>query len=281
VKQTKVPKAKAMSSTLRCLRVMELLAEAPFELGVTELAERLASPVSSVHRLCATLVASGFVEADSATKRYRLSPKSLWVGSGYLRHSEIYRGAFFPMQELARKLPGTVQLGVLDERSVVFIHSIGYSRSIDAYARVGLRRPLHATATGKLFLVDMSPVEVDRVLAGGMEVYTDKTICSPEQLKAELGVIAQRGYATNDGELLPGYFVIAAPIFGRNQHTIAAISVTLPSECLQGDKEAEFSSLVVEACAKISLQLGFASWPLSQTASRNARSAFARGASGR
>lgn len=281
MKQKKVPKSKAMSSTLRCLRVMELLAEPPFELGVTDLAERLTSPVSSVHRLCATLVASGFVEADPVTRRYRLSPKSLWVGSGYLRHSEIYRGAFFPMQELARKLPGTVQLGVLDDRWVVFIHSIGYSRSIDAYARVGLRRPLHATATGKLFLADMSPAEVDRVLASGMEAYTDKTICLPEQLKAELAVIAKRGYATNDGELLPGYFVIAAPIFGKGQHTIAAISVTLPAECLQGDKEAEFSSLVIEACEKISLQLGFASWPMPQSAARNTRSALAQGAAGR
>ena len=46
----------AMSSTLRCLKVLELLAEEPFELSFTELAARLDVPKASAHRLCTTLI---------------------------------------------------------------------------------------------------------------------------------------------------------------------------------------------------------------------------------
>ena len=39
----------AMSSTLRCLKVLELLADEPFEFSFTELAARLGIPKASAH----------------------------------------------------------------------------------------------------------------------------------------------------------------------------------------------------------------------------------------
>src|SRR5947209_14926640 len=101
----------AMSSTLRCLRVLELLADEPFEFSFSELAARLEIPKASAHRLCTTLMEAHLITQERVTRRYMLSSHALWVGSGYLRHSPLYRAAFFPMQELARQLPGTVQLG--------------------------------------------------------------------------------------------------------------------------------------------------------------------------
>ena len=92
----------AMSSTVRCLKVLELLADEPFELSFTELAARLDVPKASAHRLCTTLIAAKLITQDRVTRRYMLSSHALWIGSGYLRHSAIYRAAFFPMQELAR-----------------------------------------------------------------------------------------------------------------------------------------------------------------------------------
>ena len=41
----------AMTSTLRCLKVLELLADEPFELSFTEIAARLNIPKASAHRL--------------------------------------------------------------------------------------------------------------------------------------------------------------------------------------------------------------------------------------
>jgi DNA-binding IclR family transcriptional regulator len=254
--KARTAKSSAMTSTLRCFRVLELLAEEPFELSISDIAEALSMPRASAHRLCTTLVEGGFVEHVSTHKRYRLTPKSLWVGSGYLRHSAIYRAAFFPLQALAKQIPGTAQLGVLSEGSVLFIHSVGYPGSMDAFADVGLRRALHATASGKLFLGDM-PLDEVKKLMSHVEKYTERTTVSFAQMKEELAQAAARGYAVNDEELLPGYLVLAAPVLGSTGRVVAAISITLPVDHTQNENKTSHVASLCEAARKTSLQLGF------------------------
>lgn len=256
-KKVRSTKSSAMSSTLRCFKVLELLAEEPFELSVSDIAEILGMPRASVHRLCTTLVEGGFIEHVAAYKRYRLTPKSLWVGSGYLRHSAIYRAAFFPMQTLAKQIPGTTQLGVLSEGKVLFIYSVGYPGSTEAFTDVGLRRDLHATASGKLFLADMPLDEVERWMARGVEKYTERTTVSFARMKQELGHLAKNGYAVNNEELLPGYIALAAPVLNSSRRTVGAISITLPVDPARSAKESSYGALVCEAARNASLQLGF------------------------
>jgi DNA-binding IclR family transcriptional regulator len=257
LQKSKNVKSGAMASTLRCFQVLELLAEEPFEFTVSDIAEVLGMPRTSAHRLCATLVEGGFVEHVASNKHYRLTSKSLWVGSGYLRHSHIYRAAFFPMQELAKLIPGTAQLGVYSEDKVLFIHSVGYAGTNHAFADVGLRRALHATASGKLFLADMPLRQVERLMSHGVEKYTERTTVSFARMKEELARVADQGYALNDEELLPGYLVIAAPVLNASAGTVAAISITLPVDRTHPDKETSYAALLCESALKTSLLLGY------------------------
>ena len=246
----------AMSSTIRCLKVLELLAQEPFELSFSDVATRLDVPKPSAHRLCTTLVEAGLILQEPATRRYMLSSHSLWIGSGYLRHSPIYRAAFYPMQELARQVPGTVQLGVLDHNYVLFIHSVGYAGAPDAFADVGLRRPLNATASGKIFLAGMLPEEVNRIMEKCSEKYTSSTITSAPRMEQELTQVKKMRYARNVEELLPGYWVLAAGVAGQHELPSAAISITLPLEEFSEEREAAIAALLKEAARKTSLQLG-------------------------
>ena len=246
-----------MSSTLRCLKVLELLAEEPFELSFSEIAARLDIPKASAHRLCTTLIQANLITQEPLTRRYMLNSHALWIGSGYLRHSPLYRAAFFPMQELARQIPGTVQLGVLDQDYVLFIHSVGYLGAPDSFADVGLRRALNATASGKIFLAGMNPEEVGRIMATCTEKFTDSTITSAARMKLELAQVRKMRYARNIEELLPGYWVLAAGVVaGQSEMPAAAISVTLPLEEFSEERETAIAALIKEAARKTSLQLG-------------------------
>jgi len=249
----------AMSSTLRCLKVLELLADEPFELSFTEHAAKLDVPKASAHRLCTTLIEANLITQEPMTRRYMLSSHALWIGSGYLRHSPLYRAAFFPMQELARQLPGTVQLGVLDQDYVLFIHSVGYSGAPDAFADVGLRRPLNATASGKIFLAGMKSAEIDRIMSKSTEKYTNSTITTSARMKQEIAQVKKMRYARNVEELLPGYWVLAAGIVGQDDWPAAAISITLPLEEFTPEKEASIAALLKDAARKASLQFGHGS----------------------
>jgi DNA-binding IclR family transcriptional regulator len=258
----------AMSSTLRCLKVLELLAEDPFELSFTDLAAKLEVPKASAHRLCTTLIEANLITQEPVSRRYMLNSHALWVGSGYLRHSPIYRAAFFPMQELARQVPGTVQLGVMDQDYVLFIHSVGYSGAPHAFADVGLRRPLNATASGKIFLAGMAPDVLERIMAKSTERYTSSTITSLAKMKQEIVQVRKMLYARNVEELLPGYWVLAAGVGGHENRPAAAISLTLPLGEFSPENEITIAGFVKEAARKASLQLGHAggkrgvgSWP--------------------
>lgn len=246
----------AMSSTLRCLKVLELLADEPFELSFSALAARLQIPKASAHRLCTTLLEADLITQEPVTKHYMLSSHALWVGSGYLRHSPLYRAAFFPMQELARQIPGTVQLGVLDQGYVLFIHSVGYSGAPHAFADVGLRRPLNATASGKIFMAGMPTEDVEIIMATCTEKYTGSTIISATRMEQELGEVKKARYARNVEELLPGYWVLAAGIVDPEDRAAAVISITLPLSDFSPEREATVAAMVKEAARKASLQLG-------------------------
>lgn len=254
-------KSTAMSSTLRCLKVLEFLAEEPFELTFTDIAAKLGSPKASAHRLCTTLIEANLITQQPVTRRYMLNSHALWVGSGYLRHSPLYRAAFFPMQELARQVPGTVQLGVLDQDYVLFIHSVGYSGAPHAFADVGLRRPLNATASGKIFLAGMAPEDLERIMAKSKEKYTSNTITSLTDMKQEIAQVRKMRYARNVEELMPGYWVLAAAVGGKEDSPSAAISVTLPQEEFSPENEATIAGFVKEAARKASLQLGHVGAP--------------------
>ena len=251
----------AMTSTLRCLKVLELLADEPFELSFNELAARMEIPKASAHRLCTTLIEANLIVQEPTTRHYMLSSHALWIGSGYLRHSPLYRAAFFPMQELARQLPGNVQLGVFDQDHVLFIHSVGYSGAPDAFADVGLRRPLNATASGKIFLAGMPPNEVDRIMSKATVKFTSSTIVSLAQMKQEIAQVKKMRYARNVEELLPGYWVLAAGIGGQDDCPAAAISITLPLEEFTPERETAIAALLKEATRKASLQLGHSGIP--------------------
>ena len=142
-----------------------------------------------------------------------------------------------PCRILAKSVTGTVQLGVLDNGHVLFVHSVGYAGSPHAFADVGLRRSLHATASGKIFLAAMPWAEVEKIMSAHCDRYTDRTITSLPRMKQEIAEIQRKNYALNVEELLAGYWVLAAPVIGRDGRTLAAISLTLSTEHFSPDQE--------------------------------------------
>jgi len=246
-----------MSSALKCFEVLELLARAPYEYALTDIAARLGQPPATAHRVLATLAAAGFVEQDRATRRYRVAGKALWAGAAYLRSSPVYRAAFLVMQEAARTSPGLIHLGVLHGDWVLYLHTVGSPSQLYLYADTGERRALHATGLGKAILA-WQPAEVAaRVMRGKLTRFTKRTICSPAELRAELQLTKERGYAIDDEEGVTGLRCVAAPIFDSSGCSVAALSMSAPALVLTAGEIDAASRRIREAAMKISLQMGF------------------------
>ena len=63
----------------------------------------------------------------------------------------------------------------------------------------------------------------------GMKPLTDRTISSPERLRAELAQARLYGYAIDDGEIEPGLICVGAPILGMGRSVLGAVSIAGPT----------------------------------------------------
>ncbi|MCZ2150136.1 MAG: IclR family transcriptional regulator [Bryobacterales bacterium] len=246
-----------MSSSLRCLEVLRVLARSPYAYSLTEIANALSIVKSSAHRFLTTLIAGGFVEQDMPTRRYQLAGTALWVGTAYLRHSKIYRCGYELVHNLARDAKTMAHLAVWDNDMVLYLHSIGPPRSLNLFADAGERRAVHATALGKAMLAHRPAEDLRRIFNTERERYTENTLTSLAAMSEELHRIREVGYAVDNEEGTRGVRCVAAGIKDQGERVIGAISTSGPRSLINGTGVLQFARLVQEAALRISVQLGY------------------------
>ncbi len=246
-----------MSSTLRCLKVMELLAQEPYTLTLTEIARRLSTSPGTAHRFVSTLIAAGLISRDAEDRQYFLTGKALWIGAGFLRHSEAYRSAYTMLGWLSRQTMLMAYLGIWDCDLVLYLHSTAPAREADLCTEIGGRRPVHSTALGKTLLAYRTEEDLVRLFSRKCERFTDNTITTIEAMREHLELIRGRGYAVDDEEGSPGLRCVAAPVFDRNRKAVAAISVSGPTAILCDSEIPRLGRLVREATLRASVHLGY------------------------
>src|SRR6266850_7666497 len=145
-----VKTAKArLSSVANAIRLLTSFSGEEDELGITTLANRLRLAKSTVHRLAATLTGSGFLEQNSDTGKYRLGMALFELGALVRRRMDVANEGRPKLRELLEKTGETVQMGVVDHLSVLYVYEMESPHAIRMAAAVGGRAPLHCTAVGK------------------------------------------------------------------------------------------------------------------------------------
>src|SRR5262245_58049515 len=87
----------------RGLMVLELVNGSPTALGVREIARSLDINTTTVQRLINTLVGFNYLEQVAETRRYRIGPRALGLGSSLLRHDKLISSANTELQRLANE----------------------------------------------------------------------------------------------------------------------------------------------------------------------------------
>ncbi|MFF5986957.1 IclR family transcriptional regulator [Prauserella flavalba] len=217
-----------VKSADRALAILELLATGRRRL--TDVAELLRFPLSSVHGLMATLVHRGFAEYDPASRTYGLGLKAWTVGQGYHGHRDIAGLALPLMEQLAQDTGETVQLAQLDGLENVYIAIAESPQPMKLVSAVGVRLPAYATGIGKALLAGLADDELGDRLAGvTLRRFTDHTVAGIPELLAEVEQIRRVGYATDDQEYVIGCRCVATTIRNHAGQIVAAMSVSAPT----------------------------------------------------
>ncbi|MFD3652970.1 IclR family transcriptional regulator [Streptomyces sp. NPDC058620] len=202
----------------RALDVLHCFHDNGPDLSASELARRLELSVSTAHRLARTLLGAGFLEQDPRTSRYRLGPAVTELG----RLSYHQRGLHLAAPELtdlAERTGATADLALRSGPHAVIVAGGSVT------PKVGLRRPLHSTALGKVLLAWARPGEAGPASLPPLRAFTDRTIVEADALRAELARVRGDAYALNDGESAYGVRTLAVPVLDGAGYARFALAV--------------------------------------------------------
>ncbi|THA23802.1 IclR family transcriptional regulator [Streptomyces sp. RKND-216] len=214
-----------VQSLERAFDLLERMADAGGEVGLSELSGSSGLPLPTIHRLMRTLVACGYVR-QQPNRRYALGPRLIRLGESASRLLGTWARPH--LARLVEETGETANMALLDGDEVVYVAQVPSRHSMRMFTEVGRRVLPHSTGVGKALLADAPPEEVRALLARtGMPAATEKTLTTPEAFLEALVDVRECGYATDDNEQEIGVRCIAVTV--PDAPTPAAISISGPA----------------------------------------------------
>lgn len=218
------------SSAARSLRLLAAVAEAGHPLTLAELAARLGLPKPTVHRLCAQLQDSGFLARDVDERCFVVGPALSRLAFDTLNHGAARSVRHDVLAQLVQQVGETCNFTTLDGTRVLYLDRVEAHWPLRLTLEVGSHVPLHATASGKLFLALMPAAERDALIGQlVLERLTPETLTEPQALREECAQIAAQGHADDRGEFIAGLIAVAVPVLDGQGRPRAAIAVHAPT----------------------------------------------------
>lgn len=243
-----------VQSIARAFAVLAVVAEGPR--GVTEIAERVRLPKSTVARLLAALAAEGAVEQVPGGTDYRVGPSLPALAGSATRSRSIAELATPELESLARSTGEAAGLALLEGPTVRYVAQADSANPVGIRDWTGTRIPLHVVPSGLVLLAAMPSEVIERYLAGPLERFTERTMTDPAELRPRLRTITREGVAWVRDEFADGITSVAAPVADVRGERKAALHVHGPSYRFPAPgAEAAIAGEVAAAAERLSARL--------------------------
>jgi IclR family transcriptional regulator, acetate operon repressor len=199
-----------IESVDKALQLLVLFAEKP-RIRLTDASDYLGVASSTAHRLLAMLQYRGFVQQD-ATRAYEPGPVLRSLAGAARREPDLSGVARPVLERLHAELDGTIHLGRLVGRDVVFVDAV---HSVKISPPPGTSAPAHCTSLGKVMLSQLEPEQLRELYpTDRLDQATGRSISSFSALEADLRLARRRGFAVSDEEFQLGVASVAVALPG-------------------------------------------------------------------
>lgn len=241
---------KTISRTIRILQGLRELGGA----GVTELAEQLDLPKSTVHSHLQSWAEEGYLTSNGDT--YDISLSFLEFGGYKASNHPIVSAAQIAVDELAMETDDRVQVIAERRGKGIYVYQTQGGRALPTDTHVGSRVHMHCTASGKAILAYLPEKRVERIIdEHGLPRRTQNTITDREELYDELTEIRTEEVALDDEERVEGVRCVAAPVLDSDGYPFGALTISSSTRRLWGDTfRSEYPNLVLTTAKSIQLQ---------------------------
>ena len=149
-----------VQSLTRALAILAVLAESGDGMTLSDVAQIVGLPPSTVHRLLTTLQQERFVRFEPQGHLWQIGVEAFVVGSAFVRTRDVVGAARPFMRRLMEESGETVNLYVEHEGEAICMSQVECRQMMRAIARPGGRVKMHCSGAGKAMLAFLPDGEV-------------------------------------------------------------------------------------------------------------------------
>jgi IclR family acetate operon transcriptional repressor len=161
------------------------------------------------------------------------------------------------LEDLQRQAGHTVHYVARSGDSAVYLDTVEPRQAYRMAARVGTEVPLYCSAVGRAILAGLPGSEVAAVLdAGPLAARTPYTATDPDEIRAALAQVDERGYLVEDEQNEADVRSVAAPVVDGVGTVVGAVCVSGLTFVLNRESAHMIGPLVRDAAAALSAAFG-------------------------
>jgi IclR family KDG regulon transcriptional repressor len=241
----------------RAFGILEEVARHRDGIGLADLSKRVGLHNSTTFHLVKTMVSLGYIRQEKDSKRYRVGRPLFALAASSLDEIEMVNVATPVLEDLSRETGESSHFSVRMGDAVVVIARTSGPGAFQLTDRVGVVRPAHCTALGKVILASLRPDQLKRFLERvELKPSTEKSITEIPVLLREIEDIRRSGIAFDDGEFNLEVRCVAVPVKDFTGQIIGALGISGPVwrlsiQALQGR-----AKIVQAAADRLSTEFG-------------------------
>ena len=244
----------------RAFSILEEVARHREGIGLAELSKLVGLHNSTTFHLAKTMVSLGYIRQEKDTKKYRVGRPLFALAASALDEIEMVNVATPILEELSQQTGESSHFAVRMGDAVIVIARTSGPGAFQLTDRVGVVRPAHCTALGKIILASLRPDQLDRYLERvELKPSTDKSITEIAVLLREIAEIRRSGFAFDDGEFNAEVRCAAVPVKDFTGQITGAIGISGPIWRLSNQALQARAKIVQAAANRLSAAFGAAS----------------------
>jgi len=223
--------------TLRLFALLEVVASKDQYFSLQSLADETALPKPTLHRMLQQLEAAQLLTRSGDGRLYGTGLRLRRLAENLLLNDTAHGARHAVLRKLVSEVGESCNLTALSGSEVIYLDRVETPAPLRFYLHPGSRVPVHCSASGKVFLSQMTPAQRQRLLAHApLEAYTAKTLTQPAALEVEIRSVKRQGFALDNEEFLPGLLCVAVGVPSALGRSNLCIAVQAPMMRMTADK---------------------------------------------
>tara|TARA_A100001011_G_scaffold357188_1_gene401843 strand:- start:1387 stop:2148 length:762 start_codon:yes stop_codon:yes gene_type:complete len=212
------------TSPRRILNILEEIIIDPDNFTAKKISHKLKIPLPTIYRHIETLCEEKYLVSNNS-KNYLPGPKIRKIILKSLPYEPNFTLRRSYLRKLTNDIEETVSLSIPIGTKLVYFDRIEFHWPMQLNLEAGDHLPLHASASGKLYLSSIDEEKVIQIFKNIKTLKTAKnTIIDISQFKREIKKIQNQGHAFDDEEWFDGMVGLSVPIFNSEKELCFCLS---------------------------------------------------------